>query len=544
MGVKPHHWPLVALGVSAAIAITAVIVIGSKSPAVNVPIMLGIPFVATYLAHLVSKRAPNKVLFEFRVDPRPSWYNDAVEVTDSGLEITAVSGGGRMASGGPTRLSYGFADLRGISTRQAVPGEAPWITLNDGRGLPVPAGDVVVLQTTTGEQVLPVDDPQKFVSLVRSRISSLPEVHSSPTVQTDGHLDEVGDAPPPTGDRTTPIEGPPVSLTGPSLAVRWLVGATLALTGTVVLPAVALITTPGMPLIVLTAAGVAGVVWVLNRNVPWTWGRVAFLSVPISVFWLIGKGGYLWVPVVLVLCPTLGYLGGRMFRLGANLGRNVEVRVPLRDGATLFVQRDRLVHKPTRSQAPGVYPQAMWLSDVTLTQPGTSPDVYRWPAPTGAAATVGQNPLLRLIARPQQWILPVTQAGELAELIRSRRGTPAMPTRMSVEEWRELRQWAVRRTVGMGRGIYAPAGIGWRLFAAAFTGQYVLMFLYLSYIGVDDVWVGILISVALTAWLLGDWWRVRPRMRVAEHNALPPGSRDWGETRPDHAPIPGWQPWR
>jgi hypothetical protein len=538
--VKPHHWPFVALAVSAVAAITAVIVVGSKSPAVNVPILFGLPLVATYLAHLVSKRAPGKVLFEFRVDPRPSWYNDAVEVTGSGLEITASSGGGRMASGGPTRVSYGFTDLLGISTRQAVPGEAPWITLTDGRGLPVPSGDVVVLRTTTGEQVLPVETPQKFVALVRSRVSGLPEVHSTPAVQTDGHLDEVGEAPPPTGERTTPVDGPAVSLTGPPLVVRWLVGATLALAGTVVLPAVALITTPGVPWIVVTAPAVAGVVWVLNRNVPRTWGRVALLSVPVSVVWLIGKDGYVWIPVLLVLCPVLGHLGGRMFRLGANLGRHVEVRVPLRDGSSLHVQRDRLVHKPSRAQAPGVPAQAVWLGDVTLLQPGTTPDVHPWPTPTGATAFVGQNPLLRLVARPQQWILPVTQAGELAELIRSRRTTPTLPTLISVDEWRVLRQWAVRRTVGMGRGTYAPAGIGWRLFAAAFTGQYAWMFLAVG----ADAWIGVVISVTLTAWLLADWWRVRGRMRVAEHNALPPGSRDWGETRPDHAPIPGWQPWR
>lgn len=538
--MKPHHWPLVALGVSAAAAITVVVVGGGGSPAVNMAILVGIPLVVTYLAHLVSKRSSSKVLFEFRVDPRPSWYTDAVEVTDSGLEITAVSGGGRMASSGPTKLSYAFNDLLGISTRQAVPGEAPWITLTDGRGLPVPAGDVVVLRTTSGEQVLPVEEPQRFVSLVRSRVAGLPEVHSPAAAQTDGHVAEVGEPPPPAGDRTSPVEGPAVSLTGPPLAVRWLVGATLALAGTVVLPAVALITTPGVPWIAPAFAGVAGAVWVLNRNVPRTWGRLALLSVPMSVFWLLGKGGYVWVPVLLVLCPALGHLGGRMFRLGANLGRNVEVRVPLRNGASLYVQRDRLVHKLNKSHEGGVHPQALWLGDLTLVQPGTSPDLHPWPVPGGIKTPVGKSPMLRLVARPQQWILPVLQAGELAELIRSRRATPARHTPMSVEEWRELRQWAVRRTTGTDRGKYKTVGIGWRLFAASFTGNLAWMFLGIGL----AVWVGILITVPLTAWLLVDWWRVRGRMRLAEHTVLPPGSPDWGETRPDHAPIPGWQPWR
>ncbi|HUQ56527.1 hypothetical protein [Lentzea sp.] len=224
--MKPHHWPLVALGVSAAAAITVVVLLGGESPALNMAIIVGLPLIVTYLAHLASKRAPGKVLFEFRVDPRPSWYNDAVEVTGDGLEITAMSGGGRMASGGPTKPSYGFTDLLGISTRPAVAGEAPWITLTDGRGLPVPAGDVVVLRTTSGEQVLPVEDPQEFVSLVRSRVSGLPEVHSEALVVEST---ETGGAPPPTGDRTTQVRGPAVSLTGPPLAVRWLVGAALAL---------------------------------------------------------------------------------------------------------------------------------------------------------------------------------------------------------------------------------------------------------------------------------------------------------------------------
>jgi len=537
--MKPHHWPFVALGVSAVIAITAVIVVGSKSPAVNAPILFGIPFVATYLAHLVSKRAPNKVLFEFRVDPRPSWYNDAVEVTDNGLVITAVSGGGRMASSGPTKVSYGFTDLLGISTRQAVPGEAPWITLTDGRGLPVPAGDVVVLRTTSGEQVLPVEEPQRFVSLVRSRVSGLPDVHSKAAAATE-NSPESGLAPPPIGEPAAPTRGPAVSAAGPPLAVRWLVGATLALTGTVALPAIALLTTPEMPPVMLGWAGAAGVVWVLNRNVPRVWGRLALLSVPASVIMLLGKGGFVWIPVLLVLCPALGHLGGRMFRLGANLGRNIEVRVPLRNGASLYLQRDRLVHKLNKSHEGGVHPQAMWLGDLTVVQPGTSPDLQAWSVPGGIKMPVGKSPMLRLVARPQQWILPVTRAAELAELIRSRQGTQARPTRMSVEEWRELRQWAVRRTTGTDRGNYKTVGIGWRLFVAAFTGNFAWMFISIGL----AAWVGILITVPLTAWLLADWWRVRGRMRVAEHNVLPPGSRDWGETRPDHAPIPGWQPFR
>lgn len=536
--MKPHHWPFVALGVSAAAAITFVVVAGSKTPAVNMAILVGVPLVTTYLAHLVSKRAPGKVLFEFRVDPKPSWYTDAVEVTDHGLEITAVSGGGRMASSGPTRVSYGFGDLLGISTRPAVPGEAPWITLTDGRGLPVPTGDVVVLRTTKGEQVLPVEEPQKFVSLVRSRVAGLPGVHSAAAVTDNGA--ESGVAPPPVGERTTPTQGPAVSASGPSLAVRWLVGATLALAGTVGLPAVALITTPGVPRIAPAFAGVAGVVWVLNRNVPRTWGRVALLSVPVSVIWLIGKGGYLWIPVLLVLCPVLGYLGGRMFRLGAHLGRNVEVRVPLRDGASLYVQRDRLVHKLNKSHDGGVHPQAMWLGDLTLIQPGTSPDLRAWPVPGGIRMPVGNSPMLRLVARPQQWILPVTRPDELAELIRSRQGTPAQPTSMSYEEWRQLRSWAVRQTTANRRGNYTTAGIGWRLLAASVAANFAWSFLSIGL----RFWVGILITAALTAGLLADWWRVRKRMRVAEHHVLPPASADWGETRADHAPIPGWQPWR
>ncbi|HUQ56526.1 hypothetical protein [Lentzea sp.] len=181
----------------------------------------------------------------------------------------------------------------------------------------------------------------------------------------------------------------------------------------------------------------------------------------------------------------------------------------------------------------------MWLGDLTLVQPGTSPDLQAWPVPGGISVPVGKSPMLRLVARPQQWVLPVVQPGELAELVRSRRGTPARPTRMSIEEWRELHRWAVRRTTGTDRGNFTTAGIGWRLFAASFTGTFAWMFVSVG----PALWGGILITVPLTPWLLADWWRVRNRMRLAEHTVLPPGSRDWGETRPDHAPIPGWQPY-
>lgn len=538
--MKPQHWPWLALGISAAISIFVVVRWNTPWPALNMLVLVGVPLTAMYGAHVLSRRAPNKVLFEFRVDPRPSWYTDAVEVTDDGLEITAVSGGGRMASTGPAKLSYGFNDLLGIGTRPSMPGEAPWITLSDGRGLPVPSGDVVVLRTTSGEQVLPVEDPDKFVSLVRSRVSGLPDVHSGAVVQEDGHLDEVGTAPASVGEPAVPVPGPASSPAGPSLAVRWLAGATLAVTGTVVLPAVAMITA-GVPWIVLVWVGIAGVVWVLNRNVPRVWGRVALLPVPLCVFWLMGKGQWIWVPVLLVLCPLLGHLGGRMFRLGANLGKAVEVRVPLRSGGELHVQRDRLVHKLNKSHEGGVHPQAMWLGDLTLVQPGSLPGTQPWPIPGGLRNPVGGPSLLRLVAGPQQWVLPVLQAGELAELIRSRQSAPAQRIPLSVEEWRELRSWAAARTTGTDRGNYKTVGIGWRLLVASVAASFGWMFVST---GMSKLWPGMVIGLGLAALLLADWWRVRNRMRVAEHNVLPPGSPDWGETRADHAPIPGWQPWR
>lgn len=531
--MKPHHWPLAALGVSAAAAITLVIVVGSKNPAVNLPIMIGIPFAATYLAHLVSKRVPHQVLFEFRVDPRPSWYTDAVEVTGSGLEITVAASGSRRTT--PLKVSYGFADLRGIGTRAAVPGERPWITLSDGRGVPVPDGEVVVLRTFSGEQVLPVENPRKFVSVLRSRVPNLPEVHFTPTPQPDGHLAEVGAFPRSPGEPATPVEGPAGTVGGPPLVVRWLVGAALALTGTVVLPAVALLTTERV--VMLGWVAVAGLVWVLNRNVPRVWGRVALLPVPATVLVASAERGFAWV-LLLVLCPLLGYLGGRMFRLGTGLGKSVEVRVPLRNGGELYVQRDRLVHKLNRSHYGGAPQRALWLGELTLVQPGATPDVEDWPVPGGLTQRVGAGPLLRLVARPQQWILPLPQARELAELIRSRQDAPARPQAVSVEQWRELTTWAVRRTSGSPWANWQAIGIGWRLMVAAALANFAWMFLAFG------LWIGVLVTGVPVLALVADWWRVRDRVRLAEHHALPPGSPDWGEIRPDHAPLYRWQPWR
>lgn len=535
--MKPHHWPFVAAGVTFAAAIVVVIVLGGEYPALNVAILLVPPLVVLYLVDLLAKRVPNQVLFELRADFQPGRYTNTIEVTDNGLEIIAGTAGKIPV------LTYGFGDLLGVGTRQAVHGEAPWIRLADGRELPVPPGDVVVLRTTTGEQVLPVENPRRFVSLVRSRVPGLPDAPSVAVI-TDSNDAEAGEAPPPVGERATPAQGPAVSLGGPSLAVRWLVGATLALTGTVVLPVLALLTTPEVPRLMLAAPVVAGVVWVLNRNVPWLWGRLTLLSVPISAFWLIGKGGYVWVPVLLVLCPTLGHFGARMFRLGANLGRNVQVEVRLRDGASLYVERDRLVFRLGMSQGGKVLTQAMWLGDLRLVQPGTSPHPELWPMPGGGLKMlVGNGPTLRLVAGPQQWLMPVTQAGELAELIRSRQGASARPTQVSMEEWRALRHWAMRRSTGIAATSLTTTAIGWRLFAASITGSFAWMFILVANSGVN-VWIGVVTTVLLTAGLLADWWRVRGRMRLAEHNMLPPGSRNWGETRPDHAPIHGWQPWR
>ena len=50
-------------------------------------------------------------------------------------------------------------------------------------------------------------------------------------------------------------------------------------------------------------------------------------------------------------------------------------------------------------------------------------------------------------------------------------------------------------------------------------------------------------ALTIAAALGADWIRVRRRLRVAADNALPPSSPDWGELRPDHAPLNGWQPW-
>ncbi len=101
----------------------------------------------------------------------------------------------------------------------------------------------------------------------------------------------------------------------------------------------------------------------------------------------------------------------------------------------------------------------------------------------------------------------------------------------------------MRRSTGIAATSLTTTAIGWRLFAASITGNFAWMFILVATTGVN-VWIGVVTTVLLTAGLLADWWRVRGRMQLAEHNMLPPGSRNWGETRPDHAPIHGWQPWR
>jgi len=109
-----------------------------------------------------------------------------------------------------------------------------------------------------------------------------------------------------------------------------------------------------------------------------------------------------------------------------------------------------------------------------------------------------------------------------------------------------LQSWAARQLTASRRGPgLKQRTVGFRLvvaFPAAFLGTSLFSESIArgAELGSGAIVAGAALAVA--AALVADWVRVCRRLRVAQDNALPPGSPAWGDLRPDHAPLEGWQP--
>jgi hypothetical protein len=562
---RPHRWAVVSLAVAAvqSLGATAAIVMHLRPtelhPALNLVVCLALWLPSTLIAWLAGRAllaqpadvlgtSPYQVEFPIRVVEKASDNTDSVVVTDRTVEIWI-----QRASSEPMELAPGqkrgrvpwktlpLNDITGAAVRSAVPGEAPWAVLRNGPSQSVPAGEVAVVRFGDVEQVLPVENPVKFAELIRSRTGrALPSHVEQPVRELNAHVAEVLPAPEPVGPKVYPTRGPDDPLpTGPGLTVRWLVAAPVALVGIAGLP-LALLLSTGATAGFLAWIGVVVVAWLCTLRAPRVWGRVALLPIPVSLMWLLLDRAWLFA-LALVLCPVLGRLAGAVFTnwRGTDLGHSsVEVPFALRNGGRLFVQGNRLLLEP---QGRNVLPFALWLADIDLVQCGVreAPEPVRWDFP-GVNGMVYNGTWLRIVAGPQQWLLGTGELRLVAELVKTRAASaaPAPPDDLDLAGWYRLRAWAMSKVTGLMRPGSTRGALGWRLSAAAIAGGFAFLLLPLAPARIPGVVAAVIALVALA-----DWARIRPGLRRAELHPLPPGSPSWGEVRPDHAPVLGYQPW-
>lgn len=584
---QPHKWPLRSLGwaipqaTALGFAMNGVLDEGALAPPLPLLLAVAITLVPASTAALGSRSLLRPLVaelgttdFEVRVEPRTahrSWfYSDSVALTDRELLITVRSGSGR-ATYNPKTTRLALAEVTAVGTRPALRQDSPWITLPDGRGVSVPPGDVVVIQCRDETQVLPVADAAVFAEIVRIRaarvrgapVATLPvEFGAPPTEQ--GHVPEVLPAPQPSGPVAHPITAPGTALrSGPGMAVRWGLGFPLALLGIVGVP-VGLLLYGGLlpPQTVLERyrlgfcvlwTALATAVWLRSLHQPRYWPLWALTSgLATAIIVAVQKLG---LPALLgaILGVLLSWAARQLLirPIGTDLAQSrLEIPLRLRGGMTLLVQRDRMLLKVSGG-AGGAVPQALPLGGLALAQPGqfTCSEARYWPLP-GAGLRIWRGPVLRLVSGRQQWLIPVDAPRELAAILRRRAAAARRPgTSLTVAQWYELQSWAARQlTTSTRRGVLTQRKIGFGL-AVAFPAAFLGTLLLSNGIGRGQARldsgaavVGTMLVIAMLA--VADWVRVRRRLRIAEDNALPPGSPDWGDLRPGHAPLDGWQPWR
>lgn len=524
---------------------------------------------------------------------RQSWvYPNRIVLLPDAVDIHISGGEGRASR--PRTVRIPLVDVHGAEVRSAVPADSPWITLPGGRGLSVTPGDVVVLRHREGEWVLPVRDAGGFAGAVLARAkrhgAQLRETSAArseePPAPVPGHIPEVLPAPEPFGSPSRIGAGPPEPpVAGPGWGFRAFAGYGTALLGILAVPAGLLIVT-GLARVRLQLASGLDVppdawqhravffsLWVVAatvlalRSTPRSWPGWAFLGSATSVVCaayhlgeLAPSGGsallsvagvWLWLSVPGAV--ALAYLGGRMLTrpVGADLaasGHEIAIRLPA--GERLLVQRDRLLLEPR--ERVGQVAHGLALAELTFVQPGEMLSNHRagWPLP-GTRTSLERGPALRVVAGNLQWIVQTPHPRELGEIAcaRAARARPRTDGPRTIAGWHELQTWAAET-------LTAPRGSGGRshvqlsvLLVFAFATGFVGTELVSEAVARDVALAGSIVSVvaaaflAVAATLAAVWYRVRARLRIAEDHPLPPASPAWGDLRPDHAPIEGWQPW-
>ncbi len=570
------------------------------APHITVPaacFVLGI--VLTLWAHRTLVRRPSLIAgSEFWVRlaagaARQMWFNqDFVTVTGATVILEARSGAGRVASQ-PARKEIPLDSVSHLGVRASRQDDPPWAWLADGRGLPVPPGDVVCVRTRDDEHLIPVVESEALESVISGRVRMLSgrapqalavnEAAARAEDVTAEHVPEVRPAPSPTGQAATRGRVVRRDLpSGPGLPARWAASLVLGVGGVVAVPAfvtaIATGSLAGTPGGEDVRAGLAMTGWAWlwiaaatlaglgSRRCPRRWPWLAVLSAAPTAVALVVTGSIDGLPpftplglppwqaafALLLVGPTVAAVARVMWTRvpGTDLGSSgVEYPVSLASGASgrLLVGRDSLVLDSRPSGHGGHVRHAMPLSELALAQAGqVVGPAASWPFPGGTSLRLGDGPVVRLVSGQQQWLVPVTDPQLLIEVVmhRASRASNSPGTVESVDAWRELRAWAARATTTVRRGQPRQARENRWLVAgllAALAGTAILALTAGRFVDNIMLWGVGGLTVLASALVMGFWWRRRSRMRIAQFSALPPGSPAWGELRADRAPLTEYQ---
>ncbi|SFS67011.1 hypothetical protein [Saccharopolyspora flava] len=374
---------------------------------------------------------------------------------------------------------------------------------------------------------------------------------------TAQHIPEVLPAPPETGTEVTPVPGEPS--TAPEVVPGRVVQAFgLGALAVVVIPLGFVVwamreLVPGVGIAGVAGIAVATVAWLLDVRTPRRWVGWALLSGFAAAYANLSLAPLgLLALVAVVVCPLLARTAQkRLTAPGFDLAeRDVEVGFPLyrHQPARLRVERDRAVLALGRMAGGGHVDQAIPLAEVSLAQPGEIVGGDAWPLPGATAVRLVEGPAVRVVAGRQQWVVNVEDPRLVAAILR-RRQSAAWSLRTGPQDlgsWHALRRWATKQNTTFRNGKQSQSYRVFRPLFGFFFGVLGLMLLTMQITGnagTPSAWLAAAAMLVVGAVLVVGWIRQRTRLARAELHSLPPNSPDWGDQRPEVAPIPGWRPW-
>ncbi|MBP2326175.1 hypothetical protein JOF56_006560 [Kibdelosporangium banguiense] len=300
----------------------------------------------------------------------------------------------------------------------------------------------------------------------------------------------------------------------------------------------------------------------VNLRWPLNWPRVALLgTVPIAVFqvlaelvdlalrstapglylaWILGGGlgsaVVAWGAAKLAVLVVTRPLSPDVIQSGT------ELVYRLRDGSRLRLQGDKLLLDLLLR--PGSSVTAMRLTipykDLALVQPGVlDSHAQLWPLPNGSVVVLSPGSSLRVVGSGQQWVLPLDDASDVAEIVTERARAHGR---------------LVPSDAAQGTLPDAPESLPTKRFRPWHTSPWpfdiaVLAALALAGASVDYAitedplgWITFVLCLALVAGGVRLLRKVRATRDQAEANPRPADAEPWGDYAPTRVPLPGWSP--